>query len=119
VGFADLPEELTPGVRPGFVMVHGREPHAGERVWLTQAACYQVYVDGWWLVERVEAAYVPEFTYLHAVRAGDPRRTCQRLYAAIMRLHVERADPRAGRPHPAADRGTSLRREATTTTARR
>lgn len=93
-GRMKAPIELTPGlyqrhVRGGFGMVAGVEPRQGERVWLTTTACYQVYRDGWFFVERVEPAYVPECAYLHGVHVeGNVR---DRLYVTVARLHVERA----------------------------
>lgn len=87
-------------VQAGHRLVRGVEPRVGERVWLTVDACYQVHSSGWFLVERVEAAYAPECCYLHGVHLGRTVSDRQRLYVAVPRLQVERCQAEGATGHP-------------------
>jgi hypothetical protein len=87
------PELRDTAVRAGHVIAAGVEPHAGERVLLTPDACADVHHDEWMLVERIEAAYVPDCLYLHGVRLNRSSHTRARMYVMVSQLRVERADP--------------------------
>lgn len=75
-------------IRPGHIIVTGK-PYPGERVFLTPASCLKIWRPRWFLVHRVEAAYLPEYNYLHG-RYCDHDREPDRVYARIDALRVER-----------------------------
>ena len=85
-----LPDEFyARAARPGYTLLTGRQPVAGERVWLTRLASCHVFADTWFFVERTRPAYSPDNVWLSGVDLHrDERRA---VLVVLARVVVERA----------------------------